>query len=98
MAGLLSRTTARCVMFFFEIVAVCHTVFTGNSMKTVIAVRYIPASADFLFVVHAVTSVDFVDDRQRTRYLELDEVLKYLQEHAADREVWDMADQGMSLR
>ena len=28
------------------------------------------------------------------RYLELDEVLKYIQDNAADREVWDMADQG----
>ena len=40
MAGLLSRTAARCGMFFFEAVAVCRTVFTRNSLNTFIAVRY----------------------------------------------------------
>ena len=40
MAGLLSRTAARCGMFFFEAVAVCRTVFTRYSLNTFIAVRY----------------------------------------------------------
>ena len=32
--------------------------------------------------------------RHRARHLELDEVLEYIRDHAADREAWDMADQG----
>ena len=36
--------------------------------------------------------------RSKADELQLNSILKYIRQHAADREAWDMADKGMNVK